>query len=156
MAARTKFAAAVAAVAALWAATLLFGCGGKTDKIMDSTDRIFTEVLADGRTVEVPTWPQTGYYMEDLNGEPYMFVEDYGPITLTAQLDGVSFDTYTNGDEITVWCQIIEESYPAHTYVYETALVEEGDVDGLPQAVLDEIDTLKELQRYFFLTDVAE
>lgn len=150
MAARTKFAAAIAAVAALWAAMLLCGCGGE-----EYGTKIFTNTLENGETYEIELAPMVGYYMETVDGVPYFFSEDDSAVgymvggDLVTRRDDISLDSFTNGDKIVVWWYLIEEVSPPHVIIYAAELVEEGDVDSLPQSVKDEIEKIKSPTRYF-------
>lgn len=149
MAARSKRRAAAIA-AALLLVVLLGGCGTP-----DDTGRIYPVTLENGETREVTTAVSQGYYMETVDGVPYFFEDEPGnACQLVPERGEVRLDSFTNGDRITVWWSIREETYPGYLHIWDAELVEAGSVDSLPQSVKDEIEAIKNPIRYFSPDDL--
>ncbi|MBM0066859.1 hypothetical protein [Alkalicoccobacillus gibsonii] len=84
-----------------------------------------------------------GRYAKDLSGDHFIMSEEDGAIIMSNHSgeDGI-FDGLSSGDLIHITVEVILESYPAKTSIYELEFVEEGTEEDLPQ---DELDTLHEL-----------
>lgn len=82
-----------------------------------------------------------GWFLRSDSGIPMIISEQSGAITL-GSADDSRFEGYSDGDEITVICGMILETYPAQTDVYFCFRTSKGSFSDIPE---NELETLREL-----------
>lgn len=89
-----------------------------------------------GNTVGI----STGRYLYCDNGS-HMIIIDNSPIKMSTD-NKTLFEDLSNGDQILIRHDGIQESYPGGTKVYSLIKQAEGDISDIPQTVLDSLTEL--------------
>ena len=82
-----------------------------------------------------------GVYLETEDGVA-MLIDNNTPIVMSSNHNGDLFSELSNGDKILVIHDGIAESYPAKTRAYCVIKLNEGEMDDIPQNVVEELDKL--------------
>ena len=82
-----------------------------------------------------------GLYLETGDGVA-MLIDNNTPIVMSSNHNGDMFSELSNGDKILVIHDGIAESYPAKTRAYYIMKLNDGEIDDIPQNVVDELDKL--------------
>lgn len=118
-------------VIALAVAVLLAGCGGKTTAAdLPATGAI----TAPDYTDEI-----RGRIAVAENGSVILLSESSGPIVLGGEMN---FEGLQTGDDLTIYCDGVTESYPCGAVVKEMTLHGHGDISDLSAEQLDTLTAL--------------
>lgn len=89
-----------------------------------------------------------GKYLEAKNGQPMMILNN-SPIQLSDRKKLISFEKLSNGDEIFVIHDAIEESYPGRTGVHAVFKLGDGSAADIPREVISSLIELGWLESEF-------
>ena len=104
-------------------------------------EEITTEGETSAGSLEAPDYTDkvSGVIGVFNDGSVMLFADAYGPILLSGDMNT---ENLKNGDRVTVYCDGIEETYPAETHVTEMRFSGSGSADDLPEEDLKELEAL--------------
>lgn len=82
-----------------------------------------------------------GWFLSSSSGTPMLITDSGSAIILNGDNDDM-FSRYNDGDQITVICGYVLETYPAHTDVYFCFRTKKGSRSDIPEWALDSLREL--------------
>lgn len=84
-----------------------------------------------------------GIYLKSTNENNIIISEDAGPIVMYNKTNKENiFDTLKSGDKIKIAYDLIMETSPARTQIYNCKLIEKGNLDNIPKETLEKLKDL--------------
>ena len=84
-----------------------------------------------------------GIYLISTNKNNIIISEEAGPIVMYNKTNKENiFDTLKSGDKIKITYDLIMETYPARTQIYNCKLIEKGNLDNIPKETLEKLKDL--------------
>ena len=84
-----------------------------------------------------------GIYLKSTNKNNIIISEEAGPIVMYNKTNKENiFDTLKSGDKIKITYDLIMETYPARTQIYNCKLIEKGNLDNIPKETLEKLKDL--------------